>query len=419
MLSNMSTPILGLVDTFVLGHLGQAYYLSAIALSNTATHLIFWSFGFLRMGTTALAAQAVGKQSSGQEILVQSLAVALCLGVGVVLLSPLLSLVCVNLIGGSDLVQSHAEDFLAVRFLAAPAVFVNYVLIGWFIGRQDTKTPLLMLIFANTVNGILDILLVNYTPLGAIGVVWASLIAEYSSLILAVLIIKYRNHLSITHIKEHLIQWHAYLKLFQVNRYLFVRTLAMLGAMSLFTAIGLRHGDQIGAANAILINFLYIMSNGLDGFAHAAEALVGEAWGAKNRQRVREVILACLRWSLVTAVLFSSLFFFMGEFIISLLTDQAELSVIAISYLPWIAMLPMVAVWSYLLDGVFIGAGLLKEMQSAMLMSAGLFLPLALLSQDFGNTGLWLSFYIFTACRAITMFYFYQQAMKKPMNLLL
>ena len=420
MLSNISTPLLGLVDTAVLGHLNHVVFLGALALCTSSSFLIFWSFGFLKMGTTALVSQAYGQrnQELQHNIYYQSTVFAVVLGFAIILLSPFITTMAIHLMGGSKEVTEIGREFLTLRLMSAPAVLTTYVIIGWFVGRQDTRTPLFLVIVTNIINAGLDYLLVYKTSIGAIGVIWASLIAEYTAMFLGAFLIWQKLHVRDSKsILKTLLNWQTYSRIIKVNKLLFVRTLILLLVMTSFTAIGLRHGDAIAAANAILLNFLSVIASGLDGFAHAAEGMVGEAWGQENRQKVLRIIKSCLLLSLVTALLFSVVFALFGKNLIDLLTNQPGTQNIAYQYILWIIALPLVAVWSYFWDGVFVGAGLIKEMRDVMIFSAGIFyFPIVWLTLSFGNEALWASFFLFMIVRASSMSYLFYRTIKTPIK---
>lgn len=406
-ISNISVPMLGLVDTAILGHLENAHYLAAVAIGSSVLSFLYWGFSFLRMGTTGLAAQAYGAQQNdqGKLIIGQAICLAIALGLLVILFSPLLIHVGLRLITPPPGIEVTAASYIQIRILSTPALFINFAIIGWFIGRQNTRWPLIIALATNGLNVALDFLLVVGLNMNSDGAALATVIAEYSGCGLALMML--RQHLASTqgHLnKRQLWQWRNYKELIIINQALFIRTLALLGSMAFFTAQGAQQGEAILAANAIMINLLLLTTYGLDGFANAAEALVGDAIGKQNQTAFMQTCTHCLLWSLLTAGLFSLLFFVAGKSLIGLMTSLQAVSSQAELYLPWLIVLPLVAVWSYLLDGIFIGATQTAAMRNSMLLSVALvYLPCWYFTQGWGNHGLWLAFLLFNAARGISL----------------
>ncbi|MBZ2169592.1 MATE family efflux transporter [Marinobacter sp. F4216] len=406
MLTNLTVPLLGLVDTAVLGHLDSPEYLGAVAVGANLFSILYWTFGFMRMGTTGLAAQAWGKRDPfGQvALLVRSLLLAVGIGLLLILVhQPLISL-GLTLMNPSPDVAELAAEYAAIRIWSAPAVLCQYTLVGWLIGTQYPRGPMLMLIVANGLNIVLDVLFVSVFGWNSRGVAMATVIAEYGAAILGILIVLSRMPEGQQFTRALLGELADYLKILRVNRYIMVRTVALLLVLAFFTAQGARQGDTILAANAVLITFLLLISNALDGFANAAEALIGEAVGRDSRRHFRMVFRSALRWSLWGALLLTVIFVAGGRPLIALLTDIEEIRLTAWQYLPWLWLLPMASVWGFFLDGVFIGATRTRDMQNTMLFSAlGVFLPVWWLTTGWGNHGLWFSLICLMLARALSM----------------
>lgn len=406
MLTNMTVPLLGLVDTAVLGHLSKPVYLAAVAVGANLFSVLYWAFGFFRMGTTGLVAQARGRRDDRalMQVLVQSLVLALGLGLGLVLFRHPLISIGLHLMEASPAVTALAREYAAIRIYSAPAVLCQYTLIGWMIGVQYPRGTLLVNVLANALNMVLDLALVTGLGLHSAGVAWATLIAEYAATGLGAWLVWRRRPRGVRLDRDLLGVAADYRALLKVNRYLMVRTLCLLLTFAFFTAQGAHLGDTVVAANAALMTFLMIISNGLDGFANGTEALVGEAVGARSKADFRAVCRTATRWSFLGALLFALLFIGAGAPIIHLLTDLEAVRRQAEQFLPWIWVLPMVAVWGYLLDGIFIGAVKTRLMQNTMLFSvAGVFLPTWWLSRDWGNNGLWLALFLFLLARGLSM----------------
>ncbi len=406
MLTNLTVPLLGLVDTAVLGHLDSPIYLGAVAIGANLFTLLYWTFGFMRMGTTGLTAQAYGRRDGfGQTaLLVRSLLLAGAIGLALVgIHRPLIEL-ALTLMNPSPEVATLAREYAAIRIWSAPAVLCQYTLVGWMIGTQFPRGPMLMLIAANGLNILLDLLFVTGLGWNSRGVALATVIAEYTAAGLGGWLVLSRLPGDRAGWRKLLGTLMDYLALLRVNRYLLVRTVTLLLVLAFFTAQGARQGDIVLAANAVLITFLMVISNGLDGFANAAEALVGEAIGQRDRRRFRQTCSAALRWSLWGAVLFTAVFVLLGPALIALLTSLASVQHEAWRYLPWLWLLPLASVGGFVLDGIFIGATRTREMQNSMLLSAlVVFLPVWWLTTGWGNHGLWFALICLMLARAASM----------------
>ncbi|OHV07668.1 MATE family efflux transporter [Kushneria phosphatilytica] len=401
--SNISVPLLGLVDTAVVGHLPDPRYLAAVTLGATLFSFLFWGFGFLRMGTTGLAAQAYGAEDEQalRNLLGQALIIALGLGVALIALSEPLIELGLWLLHGEPDTRALAEGYAHIRILAAPAVLINYAIIGWFLGQQNSRVTLILMLTTNSLNIVLDLLFVLGFDMTSNGVAAASAIAEYATLGVGIVLVRHRlGQLSGELDSRPLKRWSAYATLFRVNRHLFVRTLCLLFAMAFFTSQGARLGDTPLAANAVLMQLVMMISYGLDGFANAAEALTGRAAGRHDWADFALTVRTCLLLSLITAGGAALVFAFWGSDLIALLTDLASVRDFADRYLGWVVIMPLIAVWSYLFDGVFIGATATRPMRDTLILALAVYLPVWWLTQPFGNHGLWLAFTVFTLVRS-------------------
>lgn len=406
MLCNITVPLLGLVDTAVIGHLASPHYLGGVAVGSTLFSILYWAFGFLRMGTTGLVAQACGRDdgTANRTLLAQSIILALVIGTTIILCrQPLISL-ALTLMAPSPDVYGQAAEYAAIRAFGAPAVLCNYALLGWFVGNQNTRIPLLLLTTTNLLNMLLDLLFVYGLGMHAGGVALASVIAEWSSLLFGLWLARRLLRSIIgTWQQAALCRLSAYAAMIRVNRYLFVRTITLLLTFAFFTAQGARQGTDILSANAVLLNFLLLISNALDGFAHAIEALSGKALGKRDLRQFYRTLISAGLFSLLTALGLTLLFVLAGEGIIGLLTGIDSVREQAARYLPWLIALPLIGIWSFLLDGIFIGTTQVRAMQNTMLVSVFLvFVPLWWLTQSWGNDGLWLAFLSFFAARGIS-----------------
>ncbi|SDM37573.1 multidrug resistance protein, MATE family [Franzmannia pantelleriensis] len=402
-LSNITVPLLGLVDTAVVGHLPDSRYLAAVTLGATLFSFLYWGFGFLRMGTTGLTSQAVGRENDSEvrNLLGQSLLMAGGIGVALIVLSTPLIELGLWLLDGSEVATELAREYAQIRILSAPAVLANYAILGWFLGQQNARVTLAILVLTNSVNIVLDLLFVVGLGMTSDGVAWATVIADYTALAFGGwLVLRQLRLLDGRFLRQRLLVLSAYAELFQVNSHLFVRTLGLLFAMAFFTAQGASQGDTVLAANAVLLQFIMLTSYALDGFAHAAEALVGRSVGRRRWDEFGAAVRAAARFSLIAAGTASLAFLLGGQALIALLTDLPEVRATAAQYLPWMIFMPLLAVWSYLLDGVFIGATATREMRNSIFIALAAYLPLWWLTQGLGNHGLWLAFTAFTLVRS-------------------
>lgn len=410
-LSNVTVPLLGLVDTAVVGHLPDSRYLAGVTLGATLFGFLYWGFGFLRMGTTGLVAQAMGREahSDVRNLLGQSLIMALLIGVLLILFgSPLVSL-GLTLLDGSEAATPLAREYAEIRLWSAPAVLANYAILGWFLGQQNARVTLMILVLTNSVNIVLDIAFVVGLGMTSNGVALASVIADYAALLFgAVLVMRQLGLLQGHFQRQRLIALSAYQALFSVNAHLFVRTLGLLFATAFFTAQGARQGDTLLAANAVLLQFILLTSYALDGFAHAAESLVGRAFGRRDWHEFATTVKSVARFSFWTALCAAIVFALGGNALIALLTGLSEVREAAAHFLPWIVLLPLVAVVSYLLDGVFIGATAVREMRNSIFIGLAAYLPAWWLTQGFGNHGLWFAFSLFMLVRSATLVVYYR-----------
>ncbi len=416
-LSNLSIPLLGLVDTAVVGHLEHAYYLGAVALGALIFSFIFWGFGFLRMGTTGLIAQAFGEENSPEihTTLVRASLLALLCSLLILLLQYPIGQLAFYLLDASDEVEHYAHQYFTIRVWSAPATLLNYVLIGWMLGMQNVRGPLVMLLVTNFTNIVLDLWFVIGLGMTVDGVAIASVMAEYIGCAVGlVLTFKLLKRHPARWQWQNILQRHKLRRLLTLNSNIMLRTLCLIFTLAFFTAQGAKMGDLILAANAILINFQTLMAYALDGFAHAAEALVGRAIGKRDRQALKSAIYTAALWSLGFALLFAAFYALAGQWLIRQLSDIEAVRAVANEYLIWSIFMPLVAVWGYLFDGIFIGATRAREMRNTMLFSTLLiFFPAWWLLQPWGNHGLWAALMLFMAARGALMAWSFRQLTRR------
>lgn len=405
-LSNLSVPLVSLVDSAVVGHLPHAHQLAAVAVGGSLYTLLTWAMGFLRMGSTGFAAQAAGRGDGGalRQVLLQGLSLGVVLALLLSLLAIPLSEVALKLMQPSAALDALAREYFQIRLFGLPAILASYALIGWLLGTQSARGPLAILLTTNLINVSLDLLFVLGLDWGVPGAAWASVIAEWSGALLGLWLARgalqrFPGQLDRTALKR----WANWRPLLAVNRDIFIRTLALQLVFFLITVQGTRLGDATVAANALLLNGLLLTAHALDGLAHALEALCGHALGARDRNALRRSLLVAGTWALLASLVFALFFLCAGHWFIGLQTNIAEVRDNALPYLPYLALLPLLAVWSYLLDGLFIGATRAREMRDAMLIALALTLPLGWALQSLGNHGLWLAFLAFMALRSLVL----------------
>ncbi len=406
-LSNLSQPLLGLVDTAILGHLPSPAYLSAVALGASILSITLWSMGFLRMGTTSLAARAYGRRDEAEQerLLVHSALLALALGLLLVILRTPLTSLALTLMQPSATTAPLAASYCHIRLLSAPLALSNLVIMGWFIGRQNTRVPLLILITTNVLNLLLDMAFIWGLGLNSDGAAWATVCADGLGWLLALaLVLRQKPQLWTLFQRHTSLRLEPYRSLFVINRHLFIRTLCLLLTIAFFTSQGAQMGDSILAANAIIFQLLMLTSYGLDGIAHASEAMVGQATGAGDANRTKAVIVTSGFWSALIALCMSLLFAVNPPWLIGLFTDIPAVRDTLSEYYAWVMVLPLASVGAYWLDGVFIGSGRTKTMQNTMLACCfGIFFPLWWLTQSWHNHGLWLAFTVFNLSRGVSL----------------
>lgn len=406
-LSNVTVPLLGMVDTAVTGHLDSPAYLGAVAIGATIFSFLYFGLNFLRMGTTGVAAQRFGAGDNDglRASIGQGLIVAMTIAAVLVAAQWPLEQVAMLLVGAEPHVEAYAREYFSIRIWSAPATLANFVLIGWFIGLQNARVPMMLFLILNITNIVLDLVFVLVIGMTVDGVALASVFAEYAAMIFGlVCAARTLRAYSGNWPTERIFRLRAYGAFLSVNANLFIRSIALMFTLAFVTARGARMGEVVLAANAVLMNFQNLMAYGLDGIAHAAEALVGKAIGGRRVDALVAAVRVCLKWTLIFAAAFSFAFLAAGDVLISILTDLPEIRAAAERYLPWMIVSPLISCWSFLYDGVYVGATRAREMRNIMVFSTvAVFLPAWYLTQVFGNHGLWFAFVAFLASRGIGM----------------
>ena len=416
-LSNISVPLLGLVDAAILGHLGTTQYLGAVALGSALLSFLYWGFGFLRMGTTGLVAKASGAGEDERALLVLARSAVLAIGLAalVILLHPLWLHAGFTLMAPREELLPLANSYAGIRIASAPAVLLTYTVVGWFIGRQNTRWPMLIMVSTNVVNIVLDVLFIIGLGLNSDGAAMATVVAEYLGCALALWAVwRTLPRRPGRDLYRQLLSPGPYGVLLRSNRDLFLRTVTLLLCFAFFTAMGDKLGSDTLAANSIMLQLLLLAAFALDGFAFAAEGLTGNSLGARDLQGFYAATRRCAMWCALSAALIALLFTLLHVPLFALMTNIPEVRALMLQQRGWLLVLPLVAAPSYLLDGVFIGSAETRYMMITMLFSAlGVYLPLWFFTQAWGNYGLWLAFTAFNAARGATLYYCYRRLSNK------
>lgn len=407
-LSNLTQPLLSTVDTVLSGHLPGAAALGGVAMGGIFFNAVFWTFGFLRMGTTGLVAQShgAGDREGLRLHFFRGLASALLIGGFLLMLRGPLIAGAITLLGASPEVRQNALVYCHVRMWSAPAALANYVILGFLLGRQHARTALGLQAAVNVVNVAVALWLVVRLHWGVAGIATATMSADYAGFVVGMALIWWAWPRPVAwpvHWRE-LLDGPSLRHLFALNRDLLLRTLSLVAAYGWFTRAGARAGDATLAANAVLLNLHWIATYALDGFANATEALVGEAVGGQRIADYRAVLRASTVSAAVVAAALSLVFVVAGAPLVGLFTNQAPVRQLALRFLPWAMALPLVSVWGYQMDGVFIGATRARELRDSMLLAFAGFLALAIgLERVMGNHGLWCAFCGFMILRGLLL----------------
>lgn len=405
-LSNISVPLVGMVDLALMGHMDSELHLNAIAIGGSIFSFIYMSFGFLRMSTTGFVAQAHGQKNQKQIIQVFSRAILVAFSVALLLMSLQVPIgkISTYLLGASPEINSEALKYFHIRIFAAPATLGLYAIMGWFIGRQDTKTPLLLALIINIGNIIFNLIFVFGFEMKSEGVAWGTLIAQYIGFSIGMFILIKRSYKmwSLWTWKD---MWEAseIKKFFAVNRDIFIRTIVLLISLTFFTASSARMGEETLAINTLLFQFFLFFTYFIDGFANAAEALIGKQLGEDPKASLKPLVYKLFIWGFAISIPFSISYFLFGTEIMQILTDLPHIISATGPYIIWIGLLPVISFAAFIWDGVYIGATAAAPMRNSMLISSLLvFFPLYfLLEPIWGNHGLWISFLAFLLSRGL------------------
>jgi MATE family multidrug resistance protein len=399
-LSSATTPLLGVVATAVIGRLGEAHLLGAVAMSSVVFDCLFWLFAFLRMGTVALTAQALGAGDVAEEraTLIRALLVAAAIGLPLILLQVPLATLIYRLMGASPEVTAAAQAYFLVRIWSAPFVFANLVMIGWFVGLARASTALALQVAINLINLAVTALLVLTFDFGVSGAAFGAVVAEAAGagagLVIALRIVGARMP-----------DWASVLdrarliRMFVVNRDILIRTALLITAWGFFAAQGARSGDVVLAANSVLHNFVLVGAFFLDGFASAAEQLCGRAFGARDGRAFSRAVRLSLSWGFGFGIAATLTLLAIGPWLIDLMTASPEVRIVARDYLVYAALASVIGVFAFTYDGIYIGATWTRDMRNLMIVSLALYFAAWWLTRPLGNAGLWIAILVFFGAR--------------------
>jgi MATE family, multidrug efflux pump len=412
-ISNLSVPLLSSVDTALMGHMDQIYYLGAVAVGGMIFNFVYWGFGFLRMGTTGLTAQAFGNDNTEESVSVlgRALLVALSAGILLIVFKDVIEYFSFLIVPTTGNVETHARLYFGIRIFAAPATLALYAFTGWFLGMQNATIPLIITVVTNGLNIGFNLLFIKKFGMKADGVALGTVFANYIGVIFTIILFRKKYKGLMHHFKMKLIlDWQKLKKFFQLNLDIFIRTLCLIFAFSFFTAKSSESGETILAINSILINLWTILAYGIDGFAFAAESLVGRFVGAKDKENFKQAVRYSFSWGIGLGVIISIIFWIFGKSILGIFTDNVSLITLAMTFMFWTIMAPVVNGFCYIWDGIFIGATATKAMRTSMLVCTFfVFLPVYYLSVPYlGNHGLWLAMIVFMIARGISLSFYYK-----------
>ena len=412
-ITNITVPLLGMVDLAIVGHIGDETYIGAIALGTALFNLIYWNFGFLRMGTSGLAAQAygAGDKAEAMRILVRGLTIALCAAAVLIALQYPIAKLSVLILNCSDETLNLTLSYFYVRIWAAPATLGLYAIKGWFIGMQNSKSPMTVAITLNIVNIVASLAFVIWLKMDIVGVALGTVIAQYSGLVLAI-ILWFKHYGNMRHLIDIRGSLHKskMKRFFKLNGDIFLRTLCLCAVFTFIPAISANMGDSILAANTLIMQLFTLFSYILDGFAYAGESLVGKYIGARNRESLSKSIRYLVYWGLILTALFSIIYFFWSENIYRILTNDGNVIAEAMKFNRWTLLIPLCGFAAFLFDGIYIGATAAKSMRNIMFVATAVFFTgYFILQPILGNDGLWIAFLLFLIFRGGLMWLRYKK----------
>lgn len=406
-ISNITVPLLGLVDVTIVGHLGATSYIGAIAVGGLLFNILYWNFGFLRMGTSGLTSQAYGRKDADAEVrvLVQAISVGLLSALAILLLQYPVERLAFRLLDTSAEVEQYAVAYFRVCIWGAPAVLAMYGFKGWFIGMQNSRFPMYIAIAVNIINILCSLCFVFVLGMKVEGVALGTVVAEWSGLLMAILLwLKRYGDLRMRIALRDSLHFSAMRRFFAVNRDIFLRTLCLIAVTTFFTSTGARQGDVILAVNTLLMQLFTLFSYIMDGFAYAAEALTGRYIGACNLRELKHAVRNLFGWGFGLSALFTLLYGIGGKKFLGLLTNDVQVIQVAGEYFYWVLAIPLAGFGAFLWDGILIGATATRQMLWAIVVAATLFFGIYYLFSGMTNNHmLWLAFLVYLFFRGFMM----------------
>ncbi len=416
--SNLAIPFVGIVDTGLMGNLGETKYLAATSIATSVMTMIVWSFGFLRMGTVGIVAQCFGRSDYREIVktLLRNLIIALIVGFTIIIFLPLIKIIISNLFSSSNETEVLINKYLNIRVFSVPAELIIYILIGFYLGIQKTKISSLLIVVLSTLNIVLSSFFVLSFNLEVLGVALGTLISSYITL--AIFLLFTYNYIlkkfKLIPKFENLIVKSKLLKLLNINFDIFVRTLFLTFSFLWVTYLGSKIGEDYLAVNAILIQFIILAAFFLDAYAFTSEGIIGYTIGRRNEKSFLTVVKNSIQISFTTAIIISIFYLIFFKEIINIITDVEILRFISFQYIIWVILIPPIACFCYQLDGIFIGASQTKEIRNAMIVSVILFVICSIyLTRYFENHGIWFSLLLFMVLRSITLRFYFKNILKK------
>ena len=413
-LAYLTTPMLGLVDTAVVGQLGDAALLGGLAAGAVVFDVAFTTFNFLRSGTTGLVAQAHGRGDAMEEqaVLWRAVAIAVAAGLALALLAPLVAAAGQWFLAAEDRVNAAMRDYVHIRMLGAPLALINYAVLGYVLGRGEGSLGLLLQIILNGVNIVLSIMLGLWLGWGVAGVAWGTVGGECVAALIGMAIVLRRFRTLPPLPRERLLDRRAFVLMLSLNRDIMIRSFCLLAAFALFARQGAGLGTLTLAANAVLMNFFLVGTFFLDGFATAAEQLAGRAVGALDQAVFRRAVWLSSAWAFGSAAVTTLLFLVFGGDLVGLITTAQDVRTTAEAYLPWAAFTALSGVLAFQMDGVFIGATWSRDMRNMMLISLAGFVVALIALKPFGNHGLWAALHLFLLARGLSLLFRLRQRLR-------
>ena len=409
--ANLAIPMVGIIDTALMGNLGSLSYLSATSVAANLFSMIFWSFGFLRMGTVGMVSQANGRNDYTEilNIVVRNLLFVLAISITIILLQNLILSLSLKIFDLSEATRNLYEQYFKIRVYSAPGELILYIITGLFVGLQKTKTSSLAVGFFSILNILLSIVLVTKFDLNIKGVAYGTL---FSALITSIIFLIYMfwylsKYTKITINFAQIFNLKKIKNIFNINLNIFIRTILLTFSFLWFTYLGTQIGEDFVAANAILINLVFLSAFILDAYAFSTEGIVGYSLGKKDLNLFKNIVKNSFILSSISGLIISIIFFFTNNLVINLMSDINEIRELSSSYAVWLIILPVISSFCYQFDGIFIGASQTKELRNAMIFSVFSYLLISILLIKFlFNTGIWISLCIFMILRAVSLFYY-------------